>query len=288
MKNFAVIGVHHHDPMGPKRLQDVLDDIMDQNAQWENAVVAFEYPEEADRLIPSIRQECHKLIDNHSGQEALAMFKNVPLYEVEITQQKITPSKVWWLEQNEANASDYAQIYSGKINQLWSGSAERDSVSLSHSLWKTAEDFVNTYGVDEEREIRMMERLAKRLGQSNKNHSEAVIVVMGAAHKDPIITVAKKMGFEKLRFRPGYFPYTEPSVEIEVYHPVKKEWLELGGAGMFRPEVVIPLLGKDIPVLAWGPGFDRTLLDYYKIHDIRDLYKNDLKFIRESKDWMKH
>jgi len=97
----------------------------------------------------------------------------------------------------------------------------------------------------------------------------------------------KKMGFAKARFRPAYFPYTEPSVEIDVFHPVKKEWVELGGAGMFRPEVVVPLLGENIPVLAWGPGFDRLILDNYNITDIRDLYKNDLKQLREMRAWLK-
>jgi phenylalanyl-tRNA synthetase alpha chain len=96
----------------------------------------------------------------------------------------------------------------------------------------------------------------------------------------------KKMGFEKVRFRPAYFPYTEPSVEIDVFHPEKKVWLELGGAGIFRPEVTIPLLGKHIPVLAWGPGFDRTLMDYYNIKDLRELYKNDLTKLRKVKFWM--
>ena len=96
-----------------------------------------------------------------------------------------------------------------------------------------------------------------------------------------------KMGFEKIRFRPAYFPYTEPSVEIDVFHPEKKVWLELGGAGMFRPEVTIPLLGKHIPVLAWGPGFDRTIMDYYKIKDLRELYKNNITQLRKMKWWMK-
>ena len=96
-----------------------------------------------------------------------------------------------------------------------------------------------------------------------------------------------KMGFPKARFRPAHFPYTEPSVEIDVYHPVHKKWIELGGAGMFRPEVVIPLLGEDIPVLAWGPGFDRIILEYYKIKDIRELYKNDIKQLKETKHWVK-
>ncbi len=97
----------------------------------------------------------------------------------------------------------------------------------------------------------------------------------------------KKMGYEKARFRPAYFPYTEPSLEIDVFHPVRKEWVELGGAGIFRPEVVKPLLGIDVPVLAWGPGFDRMILEFFKINDIRELYKNDLKQLREMKEWMK-
>ena len=96
-----------------------------------------------------------------------------------------------------------------------------------------------------------------------------------------------KMGFSKARFRPAYFPYTEPSVEIDVYHPLHKKWIELGGAGMFRPEVVKPLLGFDVPVLAWGPGIDRIITDAYKIKDIRELYRNDLKQLRESRAWLK-
>ena len=97
----------------------------------------------------------------------------------------------------------------------------------------------------------------------------------------------KKMGFEKIRFRPAYFPYTEPSVEIDIFHPEKKVWLELGGAGIFRPEVTIPLLGENIPVLAWGPGFDRTLMEYYGIKDLRELYKNDITKLRKMKFWIK-
>jgi len=97
----------------------------------------------------------------------------------------------------------------------------------------------------------------------------------------------KKMGFPKARFRPAYFPYTEPSVEIDVYHPGHEKWIELGGAGIFRPEVVIPLLGKDVPVLAWGPGFDRIIMDYYKIKDIRTLYSNDLDYLRKTKAWLR-
>ncbi|MAH33400.1 phenylalanine--tRNA ligase subunit alpha [archaeon] len=97
----------------------------------------------------------------------------------------------------------------------------------------------------------------------------------------------RRMGFEKARFRPAYFAYTEPSVEIDAFYPVHKKWIELGGAGILRPEVTKALLGEEIPVLAWGPGFDRVMMDYYDINDMRDIYKNDLKQLREMEYWMK-
>ncbi len=97
----------------------------------------------------------------------------------------------------------------------------------------------------------------------------------------------KKMGFEKIKFVPTFFAFTEPSVEIQVFHEERKEWLELGGAGIFRPEVTVPLLGKNIRVLAWGQGFDRIIIDYYKIKDLRELYSNDIKELRTKKVWIK-
>ncbi|MFZ5955424.1 MAG: phenylalanine--tRNA ligase subunit alpha [Nanoarchaeota archaeon] len=97
----------------------------------------------------------------------------------------------------------------------------------------------------------------------------------------------KKMGYEKLRIRPGYFPYTEPSLEIDVWHPGRKKWLELGGAGMFRPEVTIPFFGKHVPVLAWGPGFDRIIMEFFAITDLRDMYRNNITQLRTKKFWRK-
>ncbi len=97
----------------------------------------------------------------------------------------------------------------------------------------------------------------------------------------------KKMGYSDVRIRPAHFPYTEPSCEVEVYHPIKKEWVELGGAGMCRPEVAMSLIGKDVPVLMWGLGLDRVISQYYGISDIRELYKNDIKLLREAELWVK-
>jgi len=82
----------------------------------------------------------------------------------------------------------------------------------------------------------------------------------------------------EVRFAPAYFPFTEPSVEIHVQHP-KLGWMELGGAGLFRPEVTRPL-GVDVPVIAWGLGLDRMAMVALGVHDIRDLFSSDLERIR--------
>ncbi|HHQ44758.1 MAG TPA: phenylalanine--tRNA ligase subunit alpha [Candidatus Altiarchaeales archaeon] len=91
-----------------------------------------------------------------------------------------------------------------------------------------------------------------------------------------------EMGFDKIRFRPGYFPYTEMSVEPEVYFEEKGEWIELGGAGIFRPEVVKPLLGVDVPVLAWGLGLDRVVSLKLGLKDLRQLYISDLDWLKQN------
>lgn len=87
---------------------------------------------------------------------------------------------------------------------------------------------------------------------------------------------------DEIKIVPGYFPFTEPSAELFAKHP-KLGWIELGGAGIFRPEVVKPLLGKEISVLAWGLGIDRLGMFKLGIKDIRKLFSHDLKFLRSAK-----
>jgi len=86
---------------------------------------------------------------------------------------------------------------------------------------------------------------------------------------------------DKFVFRPDYFPFTEPSVELSAY----KEgygWVEFGGAGIFRPEVTLPL-GVSVPVIAWGLGVDRLFMMKADIDDIRTLFTQDLEWLREKK-----
>ena len=89
-----------------------------------------------------------------------------------------------------------------------------------------------------------------------------------------------RMGFEEIRFRPGYFPYTEPSVEPEVYVD-GLGWVELGGAGVFRKEVTEPFGIKE-PVLAWGLGVSRLAMLKLGLKDLRLLYQSDIDWLRKS------
>lgn len=89
----------------------------------------------------------------------------------------------------------------------------------------------------------------------------------------------ERMGFETFEFRPGFFPYTEPSVEVFIWHEERRDWFEMGGSGIFRPEVTEPL-GCTEPVLAWGLGLDRLAMLLHDRKDIRDLYLTDLDWLR--------
>ncbi len=84
----------------------------------------------------------------------------------------------------------------------------------------------------------------------------------------------------EVKFKPGYFPFTEPSVESYVKHPTLG-WVEFVGAGMFRPEVLKPL-GIGFPVIAWGIGFDRLAMIALGVDDIRDLHSKRLEWLREK------
>lgn len=88
-----------------------------------------------------------------------------------------------------------------------------------------------------------------------------------------------RMGIDDLRIRPGYFPYTEPSLEPEIFY--NDNWMELGGAGIFRPEVTKPL-GVEHPVLAWGLGLERLVMTILEMKDIRKLYVSDIDWLRDS------
>ncbi len=114
-------------------------------------------------------------------------------------------------------------------------------------------------------------------------HQIEGIIMEPGANLGMLVTTLKtfyqKMGYPEVRVRPAYFPYTEPSLEVEVKW--RGKWLELGGAGIFRPEVTEPLGIKD-PVCAWGMGLERLAMLVLGLDDIRQLYISDLEWLRNQ------
>jgi phenylalanyl-tRNA synthetase alpha chain len=85
-------------------------------------------------------------------------------------------------------------------------------------------------------------------------------------------------GAEDVKYVPGYFPFTEPSIEVHIKHP-ELGWFELGGSGIFRPEVS-KAMGVDVPVLAWGLGIDRMALMHLGLNDLRELFSPNIENVR--------
>ena len=97
----------------------------------------------------------------------------------------------------------------------------------------------------------------------------------------------KKMFGEKckMRWRPSYFPFTEPSAEVDIWDDQRKQWMEILGCGMVDPEV-FNNVGYDSKVwhgYAFGMGVERIAMLKHNIDDIRLFYNGDIRFLRQFK-----
>ena len=88
-----------------------------------------------------------------------------------------------------------------------------------------------------------------------------------------LYTFFRKLGIEKLRFKPAYNPYTEPSMEIFSYHEGLKKWVEIGNSGLFRPEMLRPMgLPDGVNVIGYGLSLERCgfvifARNFYYVHE---------------------
>jgi len=115
------------------------------------------------------------------------------------------------------------------------------------------------------------------------NQCEGIIMDKGLTLRDLmgyLSEIVRRVGIKKMKFKPGQFPFTEPSVECFAKHDVLG-WIEVAPGGIFRPEVTHPHGIKD-PVLAWGIGSGRLYMASLGINDIRELYSRDLAWIRRN------
>ena len=87
----------------------------------------------------------------------------------------------------------------------------------------------------------------------------------------------------KVRFRPSFFPFTEPSAEVDVWFEDKQRWIELGGCGMVHPNVFTncKIDPEEYSGWAFGLGIERIAMRKYGIQDIRSFVENDIRFLRQ-------
>jgi phenylalanyl-tRNA synthetase alpha chain len=87
----------------------------------------------------------------------------------------------------------------------------------------------------------------------------------------------------KIRFRPSFFPFTEPSAEVDVWFEDKQRWIELGGCGMVHPNVFTACKIDPEVYSGWAFGFgiERIAMRKYGIDDIRHFVENDLRFLKQ-------
>jgi phenylalanyl-tRNA synthetase alpha chain len=116
------------------------------------------------------------------------------------------------------------------------------------------------------------------------NQVEGIIIDKDLTLRDLLGVLGKfateMAGADRVKFRPDYFPFTEPSVELAAYRK-GYGWIEFGGSGIFRPEVTMPL-GIEEPVIAWGLGIDRLFMMRARIEEIRYIFTQDLDWIRRK------
>jgi len=114
--------------------------------------------------------------------------------------------------------------------------------------------------------------------------------------KQTIIYFTKSLfGKSKIRLRPSFFPFTEPSAEVDIYWGLKSEvdykitkgtgWLEIMGCGMVDPNVLdnCKINSDEYSGFAFGMGIERIAMLLYQIEDIRIFYENDIRFISQFK-----
>ncbi|QIK16730.1 phenylalanine--tRNA ligase subunit alpha [Blattabacterium sp. DPU] len=95
--------------------------------------------------------------------------------------------------------------------------------------------------------------------------------------------ITSLFGKAKIRFRPSYFPFTEPSAEVDIY--CNNEWIEIMGCGMVDPQVFknVNIDAEIYSGFAFGLGIERLALIIYKMKDIRIYFDNDIRFLKQFK-----
>jgi len=178
-----------------------------------------------------------------------------------------------------------SKIHKNSWRYLWNINEARKMVLRTHTTCVTIKHLAETK--PDEARVFSLGRVFRNEKVSYKhlvefNQIEGIVVGKNTTLRDLMgiqREFYKRMGLNKVKFWPTFFPYTEPSLQSMVYNERLDKWVELFGMGIFRPEVTKPL-GITKPVLAWGGGIERIAMLKYGLDDVREFYNNNLKWLR--------
>ena len=175
--------------------------------------------------------------------------------------------------------------YSG-WNYKWSEEEARRLILRTHTTVNTVRYLYNHR--DTPQFIFSIEKVFRHESVDWKHLSELYQIEGAVCSPDVNLSTLKgllrefysRLGFNNIRLIPSYYPYTEPSMDVAV--DINGKEVELGGSGIFRPEVTKPM-GIRSPVLAFGLGLERLAMLYYNLNDIREIYNSDLDWLKNYK-----
>lgn len=189
---------------------------------------------------------------------------------------------------------DYHEVGgSGSIGwkYKWSSQEAEKNILRTHTtavsarmLQKLAEDYKKT-GVFKPKKYFSIDRVFRNESLDNTHlcefHQIEGVVAdynLGLGHLlGTIEDYFKKFGIDKLRFKPTFNPYTQPSMECYAYNKLSKKWLEIGNSGLFRPEMLRPMgLPENVQVLGWGFSLERPAMIHYQLGNIRELFGSEV------------
>ena len=181
----------------------------------------------------------------------------------------------------------------------WSIEESQKNIFRTHTtavsaryLKQMADDFKQT-GIFKPRKFFSIDRVfrnetldATHLAEFHQVEGLIVGKRLGLGHlKGFIRDFFNRIGITKIKFKPAYNPYTEPSMEIFVEHPILKRTIEIGNSGVFRPEMLTPMgFPEDVSVIAWGLSLERPAMIHFQCGNIRELvgHKVSVGSVKES------
>lgn len=258
---------------------------------------AEDFFEEARKKITNL--EIEKQLQNEFIDFAIPVQRNDFIHPVNLVAMRFRE----WLLMNGYIELDYSEIENDKYNfENLNIPSSHPAREMQDSLYLNENELLRTHNTGIS--ARALEKFANnefsqfaigkvyRNDEEDKTHTHQFtqldLVSVGNVSFASLIYIIKEMlsyVFEQdiqIRLRPSYFPFTEPSVEIDIFF--KNKWIEVLGAGMLHEKVLkAAWYTNSMNGFAAGIGIERIAMIKYGIEDIRELYLNDIRFLKQFK-----